>query len=114
MIIRTGRTSIWRSFWKRAFRSTLRDPARWMIDWLGGAKSESGIDVNEFKAMNYTAVFACVRVLSESVGSIPWLVYEKLQPRGRERAQNHPLYNLLKNEPNDFMTSDSTSIHWEN
>ncbi len=67
-------------------------------------KSTSGKNVNEFTAMQNAAVYACIRILAESIASLPLHVYE-YKNGGKERAPNHPLFNLLHNEPNPEMTS---------
>lgn len=65
----------------------------------------SGIHVNEQIAMTYTAVWACVRILSESVASLPLLVYRRLANGGKERAVDHQLYTLLHDLPNSENTA---------
>ena len=67
-------------------------------------KSISGKFVNEFSAMQNSAVYACVRILSESIASLPLHVYEYKNGR-KERVPNHKLYYLLHDAPNDEMTS---------
>lgn len=67
-------------------------------------KSISGQTVNEFSAMRVSAVYACVRILAESIAALPLHVYE-YRNGGKERAVNHPLYFLLHDAPNDEMTS---------
>ena len=67
-------------------------------------KSISGATVNEMTAMRCSAVYACVRILAESVAALPLHVYEYMS-KGKERAINHPLYFLLHDAPNDEMTS---------
>lgn len=39
-------------------------------------RTTSGENVDEFKAMQTTAVYACVRILAEAVASLPIHVYE--------------------------------------
>ena len=65
----------------------------------------SGKAVNERTAMQTTAVFACVRILAEAVAGLPLHVYRYREDGGKERIPQHPLYNLLHNEPNPEMTS---------
>lgn len=65
----------------------------------------AGVTVDSESAMRSSAVAACVRVLSESVASLPLHVYKRLEDGGKERAPEHPLYDLLHNEPNDFMSA---------
>ena len=50
-------------------------------------------------------VNTCVRALSESVAMTPLHVYKKSEDGGREKATGHPLYDVLKNKPNDWMTA---------
>lgn len=69
---------------------------------MGG--STSGKPVNERSAMQMTAVYSCVRILSEAVASLPLHIY-KYNTGGKEKATDHPLYFLLHDEPNPEMTS---------
>lgn len=71
--------------------------------FLGGI-SASGKSVNEHSAMQVTAVYACVRVISETIASLPLQVF-KYTEIGKEKAVNHALYGLLHDEPNPEMTS---------
>ena len=64
----------------------------------------AGKTVNEMTAMQTTAVYACVRILAESIASLPLHVYQ-YKDRGKERAPNHPLFYLLHDAPNVDMTS---------
>ncbi len=54
--------------------------------------------------MQHTVVYACVRVLSEAIASLPLHVY-KYTDKGKERVPMHPLYFLLHDQPNPEMTS---------
>ncbi len=65
----------------------------------------SGKAVNERTAMQTSAVYACVRILSESVAGLPLHVYRRNGTDGKERAPDHPLQRLLHDEPNKEMTS---------
>ncbi len=71
--------------------------------FIGG--SSSGKNVNECSAMQMTAVYSCVRILSEVVASLPLHVYKYNSDGGKEKAVKHPLYFLLHDEPNPEMTS---------
>lgn len=66
--------------------------------------STSGKLVNEFTAMQTTAVYACVRILAETLAALPLQMY-CYTATGKERVYNHPLYHLLHDEPNPEMTS---------
>ena len=66
--------------------------------------SSSGKSVNEKTALQTTAVYACVRILAETIASLPLHTY-RYSPGGKEKALDHPLYCLLHSEPNPEMTS---------
>ncbi len=71
--------------------------------FFGG--TSSGKPVNETTAMQMTAVYSCVRILSETVAGLPLNVYKYNDSGGKEKAFKHPLYRLLHDEPNPEMTS---------
>ena len=64
----------------------------------------SGKNVNARTAIQVSAVYACVRVIAETVASLPFSVYEQ-DKNGSKKAIDHPLYHLLHDEPNSEMTS---------
>ncbi len=65
----------------------------------------AGKPVNEQTAMQMTAVYSCVRILSETVAGLPLHVYRYNDTGGKEKILQHPLYKLLHDEPNPEMTS---------
>ena len=67
--------------------------------------STAGKNVSERSAMQMTAVYACVRVLSEAVAGLPLHLYRYTDKGSKEKAIDHPLYFLLHNEPNNEMCS---------
>jgi HK97 family phage portal protein len=69
--------------------------------------TSSGKVVNERSAMQMTAVYACVRILSEAIASLPLHVYRYNDTGGKEKAIQHPLYMLLHDEPNPEMSAFS-------
>ena len=71
--------------------------------YMGG--STSGKVVTERSAMQMTAVYACVRILSEAIAGLPLHVYRYKEDGGKEKALDHPLYLLLHDEPNPEMSS---------
>ncbi len=64
----------------------------------------SGKTVNERTAMQTTAVYACVRILAETIASLPLHTYMNTES-GKEKARDHPIYYLLSDSPNPEMTS---------
>lgn len=66
--------------------------------------SGSGKSVTAQTAIQLSTVYACVRVISETVASLPLGVYEATND-GNLKAGDHPLYRLIHDEPNAEMTS---------
>ena len=71
--------------------------------FMGG--STAGKMVNERSAMQMTAVYACVRILSEAIAGLPLHMYQYNGDGSKSKAMDHPLYHLLHDEPNPEMTS---------
>jgi HK97 family phage portal protein len=67
-------------------------------------KASAGVSVNERSAMKVAAVYACVRVISEAVASLPLHLY-KSEGKGASIDAAHPLYDVLHSVPNSEMTS---------
>lgn len=67
-------------------------------------RTSSGKTVNERTALQTTAVYACVRILSETIASLPLHVYRYTEG-GKAKDTEHVLYTLLHDEPNPDMTS---------
>lgn len=80
-------------------------PAEWMSSWLNGARTHSGIRVNEVTAMYIPAVYACVRIIAESIACLPCKTFERSTPNSRTEATELPLYYLLRYSPNPQMTA---------
>ena len=70
---------------------------------MGG--STSGKSVTERSSMQMTAVYACVRILSEAIAGLPLHLYRYKEDGGKEQAVDNNLYRLLHDEPNPEMTS---------
>lgn len=64
----------------------------------------SGVPVDEMRAMQTSAVYACVRLIAETVASLP-LQLMKHDGKAREKATEHPLYSCLYELSNSETTS---------
>ena len=69
-----------------------------------GNSTYAGPSVTEDNAMRSSAVYACIRIISESIASLPLVLY-KQQGRNKNRATTHPLYPLLHDLANPVMTA---------
>ena len=68
-------------------------------------RTTAGKAVTQRSAMQMTAVYSCVRILSEAIASLPLHLYRYTESGGKEKATDSPLYFLLHDEPNPEMTS---------
>ncbi len=98
------------------YTSPFLTPIRWMFGWRHEAKisgpaigypdtmqgygRETGVD----GALQIAAVWACIRLLAETVATLPMIVYRQKGAQ-REVARDHPLFELLHDEPNADMTA---------
>ena len=75
-----------------------------LAKYLNGEPSWANIDVDRHSAIGVTAVWACVRLISETLASLPLKLYRKVG-NGKEPAVEHPLYRVLHDAPNGEQTS---------
>ena len=85
-------------------RSTFENPnvplsSPQMIEYLGIEKTQAGVHVDEYVGVNYSAVFSCVLVVSDTLATLPLQVFRRTKA-GRELAPEHPVYELLHLQPN--------------
>lgn len=98
------------SLWQRVKASigfsrplTLKDPE------LYASAVDSGVVVSPQAVMQLDAVWACVRLISETIAALPLGMYERT-PHGKRYAPHHPLHYLIHDQPN----ADSTAtVFWE-
>lgn len=86
-------------------RSTFANPEKWLRDHFVGPQSAAGPRVTAESAQRSSAVFACVQVRSQDLAKMPCILYRRRKDGGRDRAVNHPLYNLISVAPNDNQTA---------
>ncbi|WP_345993755.1 phage portal protein [Sulfurimonas sp. HSL-1716] len=89
--------------------STLSSPKEW-LSALFSSESYSGVNVTTKRAMEHTAVYDCVNIVSESIASLPISVYKteiRSSKTFNKKDTQHQLYHILHDEPNPDMTSFS-------
>jgi len=93
----------------RLFRSSpenpstsLSNPAAWLTGLFGTSKT--GVQVSEDNALTFSAVYAAVRIISETIASIPLNVYVH-DGETRVIAREHPIQKLLAHTPNTVSSS---------
>lgn len=72
---------------------------------LSGPQTATGRRVSTEGALQQVTVFACVRLIAESIGMLPLILYRRVEPRGKQRATDHPLYTILHALPNPELTA---------
>lgn len=75
------------------------------IQSRGGGISDAGIVISQDTAMRYGAVFACTRVISSTLGSLPLKVFKLRKSGGRDEATDNRAYPILGVRANDQMSS---------
>jgi HK97 family phage portal protein len=74
-----------------------------VISRIFGGQTYTGRSVTDDFAMAVSTVWRCVQLISQTVGSLPWAVYEKLGPNSAREADDHPLADVLVRSPNADM-----------
>jgi HK97 family phage portal protein len=75
----------------------------------GAANSTSGIAVTDAGMLTLSAVWACTRLIAETIATLPLSIYERT-PSGKRLAPQHPLHFIVHDQPNPDTTA---SVHWE-
>jgi HK97 family phage portal protein len=75
------------------------------LDAFEGRETSAGIHINETVALGIPAVYACIRVLTEAIASLPLITYERFDNGDKERARDFSLFRILHDAPNPLMTS---------
>lgn len=93
----------------RKFYAVYPEIAR-AVGW--GEPSWSGKTLDEWQALNLSTVWACYRVIAETVASLPlhlmaYTVDGKVPADGVDEHPKHPLYRVLHDQPNDEMSDDT-------
>ncbi len=70
----------------------------WYRDIAGA--TASGVRINPKTALAISTVYACVRIISSTLAMLPLVVYQRQSDGGKERAPNHPVFDLLHTQPN--------------
>ena len=84
--------------------SGLTNPEPWLLNAMGYVPTSAGVAVTEQSSIRLTTVYACVRLLSWTLASLPLNVYENME-RGKRKVPAHSAYRLLHDRPNPEQTS---------
>lgn len=70
-----------------------------------GHCSSSGININENTSLKLSAFYSGIRLISETIASLPLNIFRRLPDGGKELQPNHPLFRLLHDQPNEQQTA---------
>lgn len=104
-----------------------RDPRRGLkavvLNWLGfgltdyqqwaqlaGRESDTGITVTTEKALTLSAVWACTRLVSQTIATLPLSLYRRQPGTGRQLEDRHAIARIIHSRPNADMTA---TVFWE-
>lgn len=87
---------------------TLTDEAAW-AGVVGAGGGPAGVNVTAHTAMQLSAVWACVRLISETIATLPLSIYENTSA-GKRPAPMHPIHFVVHDQPNSDTTA---SVFWE-
>lgn len=82
------------------------NPSAELVTLMGGAATSSGAVVSDATALRVSAVYACVRVLSEDVAKLRPRVWRRNRDGSRSEAMDHPLHRILR-RPNRLMSANA-------
>ena len=86
------------------FRTASDDRSAWGDFWFEpvSVRSASGLRVSPDGALRLSAVYACVRILSETMASLPIVLYRQREDGGKDQVTDHWLHRLLCRRPNRY------------
>ena len=91
------------SFFDR-FRASADDRSPWGDFWFEPVtvRTSSGMRVSADNALRLAAVYASVRILAETMASLPFVLYRQRTDGGKDKVTDHWLYRLLAKRPNRY------------
>jgi len=84
--------------------TNLAKPDEWLQS-IYAPKSKAGVNVGLESTIGITAIWRALAILSETIGSLPKEVIEKLPNGDIETRFEHPVYKLIDVEPSNLYTS---------
>lgn len=79
--------------------------AGWLAELFGAGRSHSGISVTAETYHRCPTAYASVAVIAQAVAQLPLHLFKRTADGGKERATDHPLYDLLTDQPNEWTSS---------
>lgn len=77
-------------------------PGNW-IEYMTGSGAYAGKTMTEAGVMNISAVYCAVNLISDSIKSMPLILYRR-DDDGKTRDEGHPAHYVAKRRPNPYTT----------
>jgi HK97 family phage portal protein len=74
------------------------------VTGIFGPATDAGVDVTPLRAMQCSAVWACIRTIAETIASLPFHVFKETDGV-KVRDREHALYPIIHDRPNEYMAS---------
>ncbi len=72
---------------------------------IPGSMTHTGVRVNPDVAFKTAGMYSGVKVLSETVAGLPCVLYQRREDKGKDRATDHPLFDVVRYESNEDQTA---------
>lgn len=92
------------AFHEQIMNARRTEPPQETVRYLWMPRTDSGVSVTHDNALKMSAVWACVRVIAETVSQLRWSVFQQRTDRGRDELRTHPAFRLIEFSPNSEMT----------
>lgn len=100
----------WRDRLRLAYRALSSDSLGDAREAWVGPPAASGVIVNQQTALTVAAYWNGIQIISGSMGVIDRCLYKRVGEDDREKATGHPVYKLLHDTPNPYM---SAQVFWQ-
>jgi HK97 family phage portal protein len=84
--------------------TSLADPDAWLVEAMGGGKTDAGVMINAEKALTYSPLWRAISLVAKDVAGLPLYVYRRVG-EGKERDRGHPSYRILRHKSSAEMVS---------
>ncbi len=93
--------------------TSFQNPMQWLLDWVGGGKTVSGVDVDPENAISLTTVFNAITLISEGLARLPFgpqITETVTNKDGTDRKsirvlKEHKSYILTARRPHPYISS---------
>lgn len=83
---------------------SLQNPSGYLLSMFG-TQSVTGMRVTPETSLEATPIYAAVKLLAETVAQLPFLMYRRGPNDSREKDIGHPLFAILRDQPNPWQTA---------